>query len=77
MLYLLGTIQFRHAFVQALGILQAKGYDVSFPRPSRCRREKSWDVPPPVCTPTKRVAIKKVTPLFVSSPTVAFIWKVP
>jgi 2-(3-amino-3-carboxypropyl)histidine synthase len=30
--YLLGTIQFRHAFVQALGMLQAKGYDVSIPQ---------------------------------------------
>jgi 2-(3-amino-3-carboxypropyl)histidine synthase len=30
--YLLGTVQFRHCFVQALGMLQAKGYEVSIPQ---------------------------------------------
>jgi 2-(3-amino-3-carboxypropyl)histidine synthase len=30
--YLLGTVQFRHAFVQALAMLRAKGYDVSIPQ---------------------------------------------
>jgi hypothetical protein len=51
--YLLGTIQFRHAFVQALGMLQAKGYDASIPQAKPLSPGEVLGCTSPVCTPTK------------------------